>query len=300
MFDQTAEFRHDVATARMAALRRSAEKPPPRPRGRWRLSLPLSIVLTTVVLAALALGGRAAASDSVSAAPQAVELTFAGARVPADWGERDLGWSRTGTFSASAPLCAAGSASDVAHEFPIPVVAVRSFTCNDGSGTVSFRIGSFTAEEAADGGGTWAIVGGTGRYTTLRGAGRWATVAVDLTRPQVPSVRTRLTGIAAFDAQAPRIDVRRSSVTGRPGARILRFAFAAPDDVAGNAVSYRITTLAGIRVLSKTEGTTVGGRVVALSTPLRAAGAARRVRVVMTVVDPLGNERRLARPVALP
>ena len=298
MFDQTAEFRHEVATARMAALRRSAEKPPLRPPRRLRLSIPLSIVVAIVAVAALALGGRAVASDGASAAPQPFELTFAGGRAEAGWA--DLGWGREGTFTASPPLCGAGAATDVAHEFPIPEIAVRSFTCGDGSGSVAFRIGSFTAEEATDGGGTWAIVGGTGRYAALRGIGTWATVAVGLDRPEGPSVRTRLTGIAAFDSEAPTIAIRRSSVTGKPGACVLRLAFTAPDDVAANAVSYRVTTLAGVRVLAEKEGTTGAGRVVAFTAPMRPAKDARRVTVVVTVADPLGNERRLARPIPLP
>jgi hypothetical protein len=298
MFDQTAEFRHEVATARMAALRRSAEKPPPRPPRRMRLSMPVSIVVMVVAVAALALGGRAVASDGASAAPQPFELTFAGGRAGADWA--DLGWRREGTFTASAPLCAAGAATDLAHEFPIPEIAVRSFTCGDASGSVSFRIGSFTTEEAADGGGTWAIVGGAGRYALLRGTGTWATVAVGREGPEGPSVRTRLTGIAAFDVHAPAIAIRRSSVTGKRGACVLRFAFTAPDDVAGNAVSYRVTMLAGVRVLAERAGTTAAGRVVALTAPLRPANGTRRVTVVVTVADPLGNERRLARPVPLP
>ena len=189
---------------------------------------------------------------------------------------------------------------DLAHEFPIPEVAVRSFTCGDGSGSVSFRIGSFTAEEAADGGGTWTIVGGTGRYAALRGTGTWATVAVDLDRPGGPSVRTRLTGIAAFDAQAPSISIQRSSVTGMRGARVLRFVFTAPDDVATNEVSYRVTTLAGVLVLAEREGTTAGGRVVAVTAPVLPANGTRHITVVVTVADPLGNARRLARPIALP
>ena len=95
MFDGTAEFRHEVATARMAALRKSAEQPPPRPQGRVPVSIPLFIVLTTVALAALALGGRAYAGGNASAAPQPFELAFAGGRVaivgdPKDHSTRDL------------------------------------------------------------------------------------------------------------------------------------------------------------------------------------------------------------------
>ena len=196
MFDGTAEFRHEVATARMAALRKSAEQPPPRPQGRVPVSIPLFIVLTTVALAALALGGRAYAGGDASAAPQPFELAFAGGRVATE--VTDLGWRRQGTFTASGPLCAAGAAGDVTHEFPIPEVAVRSFACSDGSGSVSVRIASFTSEEAVHGGGRWTIVGGTGHYVGLRGKGTWATLDVDLGLPDAPSVRTRLTGIAAF------------------------------------------------------------------------------------------------------
>jgi hypothetical protein len=298
MFDQTAEFRHEVATARMAALRRSAEKPPPRRRPRMRLSIPLSIVLTTVALGTLALGQRAVASDGASAAPQQLELSFTGGRVDAE--RALLGWRRQGTFTASGPLCAAGAAADTSHELRISEVAVRSFTCDDGSGSVVFRIGSFTAEEAADGAGTWAIVGGTGRYARLRGKGTWSTDGIGLDRPEGPTVRTRLSGIAAFDASAPTIVVRRSTVKGMPDTPVLRLVFAAPDDVASNPVSYSVTALAGLRVLAERRGTTAAGHVVAIAAPVHMARGTRRVTLVVTVTDPLGNERRLTQAIALP
>lgn len=294
MFDQTAEFRQEVATARMAALRRSAEW---RPAGRRLTSIPARVIVAILVLTALTLGGRAYASDDVAAGPQPVEITFVGAQGPAAWSE--LGWLHAGTFTASAPFCSVGTAADVVHEYPLPDVAVRKFTCDDGSGSVSLRVGPLTAEGAFGGTGSWALVDGTGRYATLRGMGTWRTVAVDDRDDGTGPFRTSLSGIAAFDVEAPSITIQRASVTGKRGPRVLRVVFSAPDDVQANVVSYRVTTMTGGRVLDEGSGTTTAGRSVSLTQALRVPRRVRSATVVVIATDPVGNVRQLVQRILL-
>lgn len=81
---------------------------------------------------------------------------------------------------------------------------------------------------------------------------------------------------------------------------MFRFTYTAPDDVLTNAVSYRVVTLAGAQVLAERAGTTSAGRVVALTAPIHPVGGTRRVTVVVTVADPLGNARRVTRRILLP
>jgi hypothetical protein len=305
MLDQSAEVRHQLAVDRTASLRRSAE---PVPAGPFRRALGSAAVLVVVLVTALTIAGHAYAvgaftapvekeAGSVTAEGEPFGLEFAGGHGPAAWSA--LGWRFEGTFTASAPLCPAGSAVDVLHEYPFPIVGLRSLTCSDGSGTVTVQVGPFTAEEALGGSGTWTIVDGTGRYATLRGRGTWGTVGLgDYHQSAGRTFRTALTGVAAFDVVAPAIVVRRSTVTRNSGARLLELAFSAPDDNEANVVSYRVTTRAGRHVLAESEGKTVG-QAVRLTQRIRPANGTRRITVVVTATDAVGNLRRLVRAVRL-
>jgi hypothetical protein len=313
MLDHDTDVRHEVADARMAALRRSAEPIAAGTLGRRRPRHAYVAVIACTLVAVLAVAGRASAAgadaafvpsvddsgDVVAAsAASSFELVFAGGRGPAVWS--DLGWRHEGTFTASAPFCSAGTAADVLHEFPFPDLAVRYLTCGDGSGSVSLHVAPFTAEEAFGGIGTWTIVGGTGGYATLRGTGTWGTVPVDGIGDHVTErFRATLAGVVAFDVAAPVVRFERLRVTRRPGARALRVVFSAPDDVVGNAVSYRVTALSGGQVLGERVGTTTSGRTVSLTQVIPLRRAARRATVVVTATDPLGNARRVARVVPL-
>jgi hypothetical protein len=305
MLDPSAEVRHQLAVDRTASLRRSAEPVPAGPlrrsvgsalvRARPRLGY--AAVVAVLLAAVLTIAGRAAAAGAVAPEVEPFGLTFVGGHGPA--AVSDLGWRYEGTFTASAPFCAAGSAADVLHEYPFPIVALRSLECSDGSGTVTVQVSPFTAEEALGGSGTWTIVDGTGRFATLRGRGTWGTVEVgDYHESSGRTFRTALSGVAAFDVVAPAIVVRRSTVTRNSGARLLELAFSAPDDHEANVVSYRVTTHAGRHVLAESEGTTAG-RVITLTQRIHPANGTRRLTVVITATDAVGNLRRLARAVRL-
>ncbi len=83
--------------------------------------------------------------------------------------------SPTGTFTARGPVCGSGITSDVV------VVTSRgrrlffdvrkTFTCADGSGTFTFHILATVRPCDPLDHGIWTVVGGTGRYDDLRGAG---------------------------------------------------------------------------------------------------------------------------------
>ena len=83
------------------------------------------------------------------------------------------------TFTASGgSLCASGTATVVEfrgtgsdHAAAFTFHLVRTFTCADGSGTFSLRIQAAVQPCDPTDAGAWVVVGGTGRYAGLRGAG---------------------------------------------------------------------------------------------------------------------------------
>jgi hypothetical protein len=316
MIDHPAELRHEIAHARMDTLRRSAE-----PLGTGRLGRALDATAARVrprlaflgvvavgFVVALAVAGRASAYPDQPqpdapvdparvgdvAGLEQLALTFVGGHGAPS--VSDLGTRYEGTFTASAPFCPAGSAADV-QQYPFAIVAVRSLTCRDGSGGVVLRIGPRTGEESLGGTGTWTIVDGTGRFAGLRGTGKWLVGGEDLASGR-PTFRMALSGVAAFDVGAPRIAFARSSVTSTKRDCIVRYTFSAADDVVSHSVSYRVSVLAGGRLLGMRDGTTAAGQPVSLSQ--RVPRGVRNVTVVMTAADPLGNTSRLARSIRVP
>jgi hypothetical protein len=102
----------------------------------------------------------------------------------------------TGTFVASAPLCASGTFidlivnhEDIANKFLVD----RTLTCDDGSGTFTIHLHVQFPRQATDS-APWSINGGTGAYTTLHGTGTWTTVSTGPT-----SGADTLTGEVHFD-----------------------------------------------------------------------------------------------------
>ncbi len=81
------------------------------------------------------------------------------------------------------------------------------------------------------------------------------------------------------------------------GAYMIRIAFSARDNVAGNVVSYRVTATAGANSWSR-SGQTVSGAVT-LSLQVRPPKSVLRVRLEITASDPMENGRRVARLVKL-
>jgi hypothetical protein len=80
-----------------------------------------------------------------------------------------FGFRHEGPFTASASFCSSGYGVDLKL---VPYMALRQFTCSDGSGTITAQKlvvqsdALYTHEEDV-----WSIVEGTGRYSTLRGKG---------------------------------------------------------------------------------------------------------------------------------
>jgi hypothetical protein len=83
--------------------------------------------------------------------------------------------SPTGTFTARGPICGSGITSDVVvvtSKGPRLYFDDRkTFTCADGSGTFTFHVLASVRPCDQFDHGTWKVVGGTGRYGELRGAG---------------------------------------------------------------------------------------------------------------------------------
>jgi len=186
-----------------------------------------------------------------------------------------------GTFTAAAPLCSSGTFKDVGATVGIKM----EHTCADGSGTFEFEVvgsGPFHFSAA-----------GTGRYSSLRGKGSCSVIQND-----DGSFTRSCHALADFDSTAPTVAVKGLDVllAGRgQGHRFnLQAAFATTDNVAGNAVRYRVSVSAAGHVLGHASGTTPGG-TVRVSVAGRLPRRARRLTVSVRVVDPLANARTVTR-----
>ena len=84
--------------------------------------------------------------------------------------------SPTGTFTARGPICGSGITSDVviitSRGSRLFFDDRKTFTCADGSGTFTFHVLASVRPCDPIDHGTWTVVGGTGRYRELRGAGK--------------------------------------------------------------------------------------------------------------------------------
>jgi hypothetical protein len=87
-----------------------------------------------------------------------------------------------GTFTATPPLCQSGTFVDevkalggaftgVANTTLFTGTIVKHFVCDDGTGTFQIQFHLHLQPDAAQSSGPWAIVGGTGKYSTLHGSG---------------------------------------------------------------------------------------------------------------------------------
>ena len=181
------------------------------------------------------------------------------------------------TFSADSPLCPSGTVQDVGGITGIKMV----HTCADGSGTFEFAVigtGIFHFTPA-----------GTGRYVTLRGSG-----SCSVTQNGDGSFIRSCHALADFDDTAPtarftNIDVLLTNRWSRIGA-----AFRASDDVAGNAVAYRLSVAAAGRTLGHVTGSTPGGLVKA-SLRMKIPKRATRLVLSLKVSDPVHNARTVTR-----
>ena len=240
------------------------------------------------------------AATVAGASVSSFQFVFDGRHVPATI-PSEIGVMHVGTFTASAPFCASGTVVDL--EFDGSAAVRRSYTCGDGTGSMSVRSTMPRLEHVTGGSGRWVILGGTGQYASLRGKGTWTSVPARRRSGGLRRSRfaARSSGIADLDADAPQIVVSRSSATKlrRPvGVYLVRLGFSARDNVEGNVASYQVTIKAGATDLAFRRGATVAG-TASLTLRVRPPKGSRRIQIVIAASDPLGNERTLVRSLRL-
>ena len=195
-------------------------------------------------------------------------------------GPSEMTWTDSGqrtaarfTFTAASPLCPSGTVQDVGGTTGIKMV----HTCADGSGTFEFEVA---------GQGTFHFnAAGTGRYASLRGKGSCSVTQNDdgtFTRP--------CHALADFDSTAPTATFKALDVLLAGRRFSLQAAFRTTDNVAGNAVKYRLSVSAVGHALGQAAGTAPGG-TVRVSLKGRLPKRAHRLTFSLRVVDPLGNAR---------
>ena len=197
-----------------------------------------------------------------------------------------------GTFTASPPLCPAGTWLGNG-------AGSRVFTCSDGSGTFTATFDG-ELEHVAGLSGAWFIFDGSGNYTTLRGKG---VGNVDTNQggdtPPVTFTDT-WTGEVDFDATAPRGAFTAIRLT-RPRTShdrwIVRVVFSAQDNVVGNPVSFHATATAGAFSASRTG--TIAGGTGSLSFALHRAMRTHLLRIAIKLSDPWGNTSTIKKNVLL-
>jgi hypothetical protein len=246
------------------------------------------LLRTLIASAGVALVAFAAAASGQVAAPVPVALVMDGShplttRV------------HLGTFTAGPPLCPSGKFFDTAVG---TTVVTREFTCDDGSGVfIGKMIDKIELEHCTCEGGQWRIVSGTGAMAHLRGRGGRSNEL--LSGDPYPIFRDTWSGIADLDSVAPAIG-RLRVVTSRAGATAyaVRVSFHVQDDVTANSVTYRVLATAGKRAAAKAALVSPGVQTVGLT--IAAAKNVRRLRVVITATDPVGNARTVTQLLALP
>jgi hypothetical protein len=254
-------------------------------------------------LAAMA-GVATLATTGAGAAPSPFRLVFDGAHRPATFPSA-TGLQHEGPFTASAPFCASGYAVDLRHlvlrQGP---VAVRRYSCGDGSGSITAHIEMFPAEHVLGSSEPWRIVAGTGLYAKLRGKGMWTSLSVngDQSNPASLTFRTEWRGVVDFDNVAPLLSVSKASARklARPrGVYLLRLSLSAHDDVDGNAVFWKLNVRTRSFGLASKAGKTSSGTVV-VSMRVHPARGTRKLLIEIAASDPVGNKRTHVRSIPLP
>jgi hypothetical protein len=219
------------------------------------------------------------------AAPTQVTLHLAGTHPVSSEGHE-------GTFTASAPLCAAGSWAGSG-------AGARLFTCSDASGTFTARFeGDLEHTTGATGG--WTIIAGSGKYTTLRGQG---TGTVDYSTGEGVTPITfsdTWAGVVDFDATAPTGSVKRVEVVRPTVARgrwRVRVEFSARDNIEENAVAFTASATAGPFLLKKTGTVTAGTATFMLV--FHRPMAMHYLKLEIDLRDPWGNESTIRKKIKL-
>ncbi len=275
----------------------------------WMLKVTIVTLIASFALAGGTIGlagtGAVAALATGSAASE-FELTFQGVPevVPSP---ASPFVDHVGTFKSGGPFCESGTGVHLVGESDFFGVSwgARLYTCADGSGSLTISVSrtQFQHEQPWD--MHWRIVEGTGSYANLEGRG---TLSDDLRtdeagQPLGVSVRSTLRGVADNDAVAPSIELSRIDVTKlrRPvGAFRLDLVLAMHDDVEGNPVGYALSVRKNGLELARRVGSTATGTVPLTLRIRRPNANVRAVRVQVTAVDPVGNERSVSQLLRLP
>ena len=263
-----------------------------RDRFKW---FSICAMLPVIAIAGAGVVSVSGATTLAGASVSSFQFVFDGRHIPAPITSAHS-VTHVGTFTASVPFCASGTVVDLELE---EVAVERSYTCGDGTGSMNVRSTTPHLEHATGGSGRWVILGGTGQYGSLRGKGTWTSVPLDGGDPS--AFRSTASGIADLDADAPQIVISRSTATRlrRPvGVYLLRLGFSARDNVDANVATYQVTIKAGATDLAFRRGATVAG-TVSLTLRVRPPKGSRRIQIVITASDPLGNERKLVRSLTL-
>ena len=249
-------------------------------------------------VATLALAAILFATSGAGATPTRFSLVFDGVHTA----DRSFpaGLRHEGRFTASAPFCSAGTAVDVRDVVLEPLTVLRRHTCDDGSGTFTALLPGAIAEHG--GTGTWKIVEGSGRYATLRGVGTYTGERLSGDPNDFLSIKYRTTwqGVVDFDAVAPSLALTaRAKKLVRPARTYsLRLDLSLTDNVAGAAISYSVALHAAGRFVGSRAGTTSSGHAT-VGLRIRPPRRARRVQVVVTATDAVGNAGTLTRSLRL-
>jgi hypothetical protein len=260
-----------------------------------------SVLAACALIALIAMSAVGVVKSAASTtAPSSFELVLEGRHEPA--ADAPLGFWHVGQFTATGRFCSSGSATTlgVKGTTPADAEATRLLTCADGSGSATAVVVSIDSEHG--GAGEWRVVSGTGQYERLRGRGTFRSVRTGGDPSDHGSItfRSSWTGIADQEDMPPALAISRAGVTrlrGRAGLYLLRVAFSAQET--SGAVRYRIAVHGKGTFLASRLGTTQSGRASA-AIRVRAPKSVRRLRVEITASDPLGNESKLTREVALP
>jgi hypothetical protein len=225
-----------------------------------------------------------------------------------------LGYRREGSFTASTPFCSGGESVDLEYRRSGNwIMELRRFTCSDGSGSVTARMGTWgwgDDDVPAWSEGFWQIVEGAGRYRELRGVGTWVSSPEDgategdgaIKRNQRRSNDLQFwQGQVAFDDEAPTVAVskaRAPRVRGAPLEYLVQVELSIHDNVPTTPVSYFVTARGRYVLAGKSDTTSSGKASIALR--VRLDKPSRRIRLRIEVWDPVGNEVAVALRLRLP
>jgi hypothetical protein len=263
---------------------------------RAALAVAAVVVLGTAVSAA-----HAAVASQDAATPFRIVLS-AHHEDTATSEQFPVGIIHVGAFTSGSPFCDSGTAADLDWGFSEGKFK-RLFTCDDGSGSLTFWISPSDQVEHT-GSGWWRIVDGTGRYAGLHGKATYRGENLSGDPAGKTSVfRVTAEGFLGTDARAPTLAVSTAKATklrAPKGAYSVAVALALRDDVADNAVSYTVNVLNGRKVIATIAGASNTGTATTTLRVQRPTTSLRSIQLQVIASDPVGNETTVTRTVALP